>query len=139
MGPLNEEQRRAVIRSLDELNRYTAAFRERGAEVLFAFPPLCSDRADAGDDIESLVAAHSDAPILFPIAEARTRLAEHYDTAYHLNWQGICRRMEVWTTALDRRLRPRVALSPAAHVTARDRAIRPTILAADPTPTTTVH
>ncbi|MGC1276032.1 MAG: hypothetical protein WBC44_20195 [Planctomycetaceae bacterium] len=139
IAALNESQRAAISKSLAVLNRYVADYRQKGADVFFAYPPLCEGGQEFAAGYEALVAAECDAPILFPIDEARTRLEQHYDTGYHLNWGGVCRRMQVWTTALDRHLPVRVALTPVEHVAARARAVRTTILAANPPSETTMH
>lgn len=139
VAPLNATQGAAISKSLRILNGYVAQYREKGATVLFAYPPLCEGNVEFAAQYESLIANECDAPILFPIALARTQIDEHFDSGYHLNWNGICRRMEVWMTALDRHLPPRVSTTPAEQIAARDQAIRNTVIATRPDASTRVQ
>ena len=106
------------------LNRFIGDYRAKGAKVLLVYAPLCEVQGEFAQQYEAVIAAQLDAPVLFPIELAATRLDEHYDTDAHLNWEGVCHRMEVMTTHLDQHLTPRVATSPAEHGATRRRALQ---------------
>lgn len=124
LSALTASQRSQLARSLAVLNKFVARCRVKEVDVYFAYPPICNANDQFAAQYEAEIAAQCAAPILFPIAAARTNASEHYDSAYHLNWTGIRRRMEVWTTALDRHLPPQVTMTPADHVARRDLSVR---------------
>lgn len=121
-------------RNIQVLNRFCADYRAKGAQVLLVYTPLCEVNEEFARKYDEVMAANIDAPILFPIELAHTRLSEHYDSDAHLNWDGICHRMEIMTTYLDRHLTPQVALTPAEHIANRRRAVA-TMIAAKEAPT----
>ncbi len=95
-------------RHFDSAIRHLKTFIEdaqaKGATVVYAFPPLeKSEYENKRDSIQTLLSVLQDeiqlAIILFP-EEAALDEAFFFDTAYHLNYQGVSRR----STSLAKRL-----------------------------------
>ena len=123
-----------IRESITVLNSFAATCAERGARVFFAHPPMPKSRnflANA-QKYEAILAEGLEFPILFPIEKSFVEINEMYDSCYHLNWSGTTRRMALLCAGLDQYLTPQSEQSISEMIAARDRVVRGTAVAVQP-------
>lgn len=129
---LTNPQTTATIKAnVEWLNRFAGKLEARGVDVLFAYPPIAKgDGARAfAAYYAALIEEHLEVPVINNINDMFYGRRLLFNTDQHLNWRGTCRRMTNLVKSLDKHLKPTTPLSPAAHVAARDRAVRPAMIA----------
>ncbi|MGC1275927.1 MAG: hypothetical protein WBC44_19655, partial [Planctomycetaceae bacterium] len=131
----------SIRHSIALLNAFANRCRDAGAAIYFGHPPLRRSRETEGFAVEyeTILEKQLDIPILFPIENSFVGVDDLYDTNSHLNWHGITKRMTVLCNGLDRHLTPQIDLSVAEQIAARDRAVRRTIVAANPEAAARLH
>lgn len=113
LGGLDE---RWVERAVERLNRFNAHCRDKGAFVLFCYPPLPQDVFDNSREsiakLARMLKRSLDIPILHEPNEVAYPRDFFYDTVYHLTRTGTQQRSNLLLTCLEHELK-RVASEPS--------------------------
>lgn len=111
--------------SVNQINAFADNCQQRGAQVLFMYPPLIKlgDYERFAKEYSEVVEARLKIKPLYSIDETYFDADLFYDSANHLTWQGIRRRMATLATAFDQRFPVQTTTPVEAHLAERERRI----------------
>jgi hypothetical protein len=114
-----------LYESINRINAFADECQQKGAQVFFTYPPLIKfgDYKKFANEYSAVLESRLKLKPLYSIHETYFDTNLFFDSAAHLTWPGIRRRMTILAKALDQHFPVQTTLPVEAHLAERERLI----------------